>query len=80
MQEPVRDEVIEMDDPRYKVAASETEDARCKSLLNGMGIEVDDYRYKRLSHSVSIEMDDPRCRNTATEMDDPRCRNYSRGR
>jgi len=72
--------VIEMDDPRYRVAAIETEDARCKSLLKGMGIEVEDYRYERLRYSVSIEMDDPRCKSTATEMDDPRCRNFSRGR
>jgi hypothetical protein len=57
-----------MDDPRYKVAAIEAEDARCKSLL------------KRLRYSVSIEMDDPRCKSTATEMDDPRCWNFSRGR
>lgn len=80
MQEPVRGVVIEMDDPRYTVAAIETEDARCKGLLKGMGIEAEDYRYKRLRYSVSIEMDDPRCKSAATEMDDPRCRTFSRGR
>jgi len=56
-----------MDDPRYKVAAIEAEDARCKSLLKGMGIELEDYRCKRLRYSVSIEMDDPRCKVAAIE-------------
>ena len=73
-------EVIVMDDPRCKVAAIETEDARCKSLLSGMATEVEDYRYESLRHSVSIEMEDPRCRQSASEMDDPRCRYFSRGR
>jgi len=78
VQEPPRGVVIEMDDPRCMVAAIETEDARCKSLLDGMVIEVEDFRCKSLHYSLTIEMEDPRCRRTASEMEDPRCRNLSR--
>jgi len=43
-----------MDDPRCKIAAIETEDPRCKSLLNGMVIEVEDFRCKSLRYSLTI--------------------------
>ena len=34
------DVVIEMEDPRCKIAAIEVEDPRCKNLLSGVEIEV----------------------------------------
>jgi hypothetical protein len=67
-----------MDDPRCKIAAIETDDPRCKGLLNGAVIVMEDLRCMSLIYRVSIEMDDPRCRSSATEMDDPRCRGLQR--
>jgi hypothetical protein len=49
--------VMVMEDSRYKIAAIEIDDPRCKELL----------------YSVAIETVDPRCRLTATKLEDPRC-------
>jgi hypothetical protein len=67
-----------MDDPRCRIAAIETEDSRCKGLLDGAVIEMEDPRCVSLLYRGSTEMDDPRCRSTATEMEDPRCRGLQR--
>jgi len=64
-----------MEDSRCKVAAAESEDLRCKSLLQGVEIEMEDPRCKYLSYKRVIEMDDPRCQIAAMKMDDPRCQN-----
>ena len=50
--------VIEMEEPRFRIAAIEAEDPRCKGMLRG----------------VVIEMEDPRCKIVAIEVEDPRCR------
>jgi hypothetical protein len=62
-----------MEDSRCKVAAAEPEDLRCKSLLQGVEVEMEDPRCKYLGYSRVIEMDDPRCQISAMKMDDPRC-------
>jgi len=71
-------EVIEMDDPRCKIAAIEMDDHRCSGLLNGMVVQMEDFRCKSLHYRATNEMEDPRCGGNATEMDDPRCRGLSR--
>ena len=65
--------ITEMEDPRCKIAAIETDDPRCKDLLYGAEIEMEDPRCRSLLYSAPNEMDDPRCRNSATPMEDPRC-------
>ena len=67
------DGVIEMEDPRCKIAAIEVEDPRCKNLLSGVVIEVEDPRCKSLYYRVALEMEDPRCNRVAVRMEDPRC-------
>lgn len=71
-------EVIEMDDPRCKIAAIGIDDSRCRGLLNGMIVEMEDLRCIGLHYRASNRMEDPRCGGTAHEMDDPRCRGLSR--
>jgi hypothetical protein len=63
-----------MDDPRCQITAIETEDPRCKGLLNGAVVVMEDLRCSSLAYRGSMEMEDPRCRRMATEMEDPRCR------
>ena len=70
-----RNGVIEMVDPRCKIAAIEMEDPRCNSLLHGVVIVMEDHRCQSLTGRVTVEMEDPRCRIVAVKMDDPRCRN-----
>jgi hypothetical protein len=65
--------VMVMEDSRYKIAAIEIDDPRCKELLHGIVIEMEDTRCKSLLYSVAIETVDPRCRLTATKLEDPRC-------
>jgi hypothetical protein len=68
------DGVIEMEDPRCKVAAIEMDDPRCKGLLSGVVIEMEDPRCKSLFYLVALEMEDPRCKRATVEMADPRCK------
>ena len=67
--------VIEMEEPRCKIAAIQMEDPRCIGILRGVAIEMEDPRCKGLLKRVAIEMEDPRCRHVGIEMEDPRCRN-----
>jgi hypothetical protein len=66
--------VIEMEDPRCTIAASEMEDPRCMNLCNGMVIGKEDLRCKSLLSSAVTEMEDPRCGTVAHATEDPRCR------
>jgi hypothetical protein len=66
---------IVMEDSRCRIAAVELDDARCKSLIQGVVIEAEDHRCKSLGYRATTEMDDPRCASTAIKMDDPRCQN-----
>ncbi len=68
-----RDLVTDMEDPRCRVAAVESEDLRCKFLLQGMEIEVEDLRCRNLGYNRAVGMEDPRCNRVAMVMDDPRC-------
>ena len=68
------DVVIEMEDPRCKIAAIEVEDPRCKNLLSGVEIEVEDPRCKSLYYRVALEMEDPRCKRATVKIEDPRCK------
>ena len=67
------DGVIEMEDPRCRIAALEMDDLRCKGLLSGVMIEVEDPRYKSLHYRVALEIEDPRCNRVPIKMEDPRC-------
>ena len=69
------DGVIEMEDPRCRIAALEAEDPRCKNLLSGVVIEVEDLRCKSLLYRVALEIEDPRCNRVPSKMEDPRCKN-----
>jgi hypothetical protein len=69
-----RNGVIEMEDPRCRIAAMEMEDPRCNGLLRGVVIEMEDPRCESLSYRVALEMEDPRCRRATVEMEDPRCK------
>ncbi len=62
-----------MEDPRYKVAASETEDPRCKGLQNAMEITMEDLRCVGLSNRAAIQTEDPRCTGVVIVVEDPRC-------
>ena len=67
-----------MEDPRCKIAAVQTEDPRCNSLLRGVVIEIEYHRCKGVLQGpmlagVAIEMEDPRCQRVAIEIEDPRC-------
>ena len=64
---------IEMEDPRYKVAAIEMEDSRCTGLQNGMDIQVEDFRCERLPNRAAIPAEDPRCAHLVVATEDPRC-------
>ena len=64
---------IEMEDPRYKVAAIEMEDSRCTGLQNGMDIQVEDFRCERLPNLTAIPAEDPRCIHLVVATEDPRC-------
>ena len=66
--------VIEMEDPRYKTAAIEVEDLRCKNLLSGTVIEVEDPRCKSLLYRVALELEDPWCKRATVKIEDPRCK------
>ena len=71
--------VIEMEDPRCRIAAIAIEDPRCKGMLGGVEIEMEAPRCMGLLRGVllnrvAIEMEDPRCRHVGIEMEDPRCR------
>jgi hypothetical protein len=68
------DEVIEMEDPRCRIAAIEMEDLRCRSSLNGVVIEFEDLRCKSLIDRVVLEVEDARCHRMAIKMEDPRCK------
>src|SRR5450631_4028243 len=54
------------------------EDPRCKSLFDGVVIEIEDPRYKGQFNGVVVEMEDPRCKSpfnsVEIEMEDPRCK------
>ena len=65
--------VIEMEDPRCKVAAIEMEDSRLKGFRNGMEIVIEDLRCERLPSRVALQTEDPRCMHVVTVMEDPRC-------
>ena len=67
------DGVIEMEDPRCRIAALEMDDLRCKGLLSGVMIEVEDPRYKSLYYRAALEIEDPRCNRVPIKMEDPRC-------
>jgi hypothetical protein len=71
------EEVIEMEDPRCRIAAIAMDDPRCKGLLSGVVIEMEDPRCKSLFYRVVLEMEDPRCNRVTIEMEDPRCRGLS---
>ena len=66
---------IEMEDSRCRIAAVELDDARCKSLIQGVVIEAEDHRCKSLGYRATTEMEDPRCASVAMKIDDPRCQN-----
>ncbi len=66
--------VIEMEDPRFRIAAIEMDDLRCKGLLCGVEIEMEDPRCKTLFYRVALEMEDPRCQRVTVDMEDPRCK------
>lgn len=68
-----RNMVIEMDEPRCKIAAFEMDDPRCGKLLEGMVIVMEDPRCKNLGQRLVLEMEDPRCSRAAMKMEDPRC-------
>ena len=70
----LNDVVIEMEDPRCKIAAIEVEDPRCKNLLSGVEIEVEDPRCKSLYYRVALEMEDSRCKRATVKIEDPRCK------
>ena len=67
-------EVVEMEDPRCRIAAIEFDDPRCKGLLSGVVIEMEDPRFKSLFYRVVLEMEDPRCQRVTVEVEDPRCK------
>ena len=46
--------VIEMEDPRCKIAAIEAEDPRCKGMVRGVVIEMEVPRCKGLLQGVAI--------------------------
>jgi len=62
-----------MEDPRFKVAAIEVEDPRCKGIQNGREIAMEDLRCERLSNRAVIQTEDPRCMQVVTVVEDPRC-------
>jgi hypothetical protein len=66
-----------MEDPRCRIAAIETEDHRCKSLVSGVVIEMEDPRLKCLFWRMALEIEDPRCMRVTVEMEDHRCKNLS---
>ena len=68
------DMVIEMTDPRCKIAAIVIDDSRCKSLLSGVVVEMEDPRCKSLCYRMVLEMEDPGCMRMAVKMEDPRCK------
>ena len=65
--------VIEMNEPRCKIAAFEIDDPRCGKLLDGVVIVIEDLRCRNLGDRLVLEMEDPRCSRTAMKMEDPRC-------
>jgi hypothetical protein len=62
-----------MEDSRCRIAAVESDDPRCKDLIQGVEIGMEDHRCKSLPFSMATEMEDPRCKSEAMVMDDPRC-------
>jgi hypothetical protein len=66
-----------MEDPRYKIAAVEMEDPRCKSLRTGVMIQTEDLRCRTLRNGLVIEMEDHWSRRASVAMEDPRCGNLS---
>jgi hypothetical protein len=69
--------VINMEDPRCRIAAIDAEDPRCKNLLCGVEIGLEDPRSMSLPFRVVIGMEDPRCRIETAETEDPRCMNLN---
>ena len=67
--------VIEMEDSRCKIVATETDDPRCKGLLIGVVTEMEDLRCKSLLDRVVLEIEDPRHNRVVIGMEDSRCRN-----
>ena len=68
-----KDEVVEMEEYRCKIVASEMEDSRLKSLLNRESVQLEDPRYKSLHTRGAIEIEDCRFNSVAIAMEDPRC-------
>jgi len=62
-----------MEDYRCRMVAAETEDLRCKSLLDGAVNEAEDPRYRFLRTRTKIEVEDCRCNAVAMTTEDPRC-------
>ena len=73
------DEVDQMEEHRCRIASTEREDARCKSLFEGVVFEMEDRRCKGLKRGTVLETEDPRFDSVAVQMEDPRC-NSLRGR
>ena len=73
--QPPNDGVVEMEDPRCKIAATEMEGSDCKGLLRGLVIETEDPRCNIQHNRVAIGMEYSWSQSVGIEMEDPRCRN-----